>query len=207
MARYGMAINLKRCIGCHYCSVACKMENGVTKGSWSSVKTISEGQLDTAAGEYPNLKMTYLPALCMHCKDAPCVEVCPTGACYQREDGIVMINYDDCIGCKYCIVACPYQARYYNEEKGDYFARESEGGEQTEYQPHRRHVTEKCTLCEHRVSKGLRPACVEACPMAARVFGDLDDPDSEISQLVTYKRGYPLLEELGTEPSVYYIQP
>ena len=207
MARYGMAIDLKKCIGCHFCSVACKMENGISQGSWSRVATVGGQQLDTATGEYPNLKMIFLPALCMHCQDAPCVEVCPTGACYQREDGIVMVDYEECIGCKYCIVACPYQARYCNEESGDYFAAEPAPGEKPEYQSHKLNVTEKCTLCVHRVSRGERPACVEVCPMGARIFGDLDDPDSEVSRLITYKRGSRLLEELGTEPSVYYLQP
>jgi len=207
MARYGMVIDLKKCIGCHFCSVACKMENGIGQGSWSHVDTVGGLQIDTATGEYPNLEMIYLPALCMHCQDAPCVEVCPTGACYQREDGIVMVDYDKCIGCKYCIVACPYQARYYNEEHGGYFAAEPASGEKSGYQSHKLGVTEKCTLCVHRVEKGQRPACVEVCPMGARIFGDLDDPESDVCHLITYKHGSRLLEELGTEPSVYYLKP
>lgn len=207
MTRYGMVIDLKKCIGCHFCSVACKTENGIGQGSWSHVDTVGESRTDTATGEYPNLKMVYLPVLCMHCQDAPCVEVCPTGACYQREDGIVMVDYDKCVGCRYCIVACPYQARYYNEERGGYFAAEPASGEKPGYQPHKLGVTEKCTLCVHRVEREQNPACVEVCPMGARIFGDLDDPESEVCRLITYKRGTRLLEELGTEPSVYYLKP
>jgi molybdopterin-containing oxidoreductase family iron-sulfur binding subunit len=162
--------------------------------------------MDTASGEYLNLIMFYLPRLCMHCRDAPCVEVCPTGACYQREDGIVMVDYDKCVGCKYCIVACPYGARYYNKEGSAYFAAERPN-EKLGYRPHKLHMTEKCTLCLDRLESGKEPACVEVCPTGARHFGDLNDPQSEVSQLIARKHASQLLKDLGTEPSVYYLSP
>ena len=205
--RYGMVIDLRRCINCHACTVACKMENGISQGSWSRVETVGGQQLDTASGRYPNLSMVYLPRLCVHCQNAPCVEVCPTGACYQREDGIVLVDYDKCVGCKYCILACPYEARYYNEEESEYFAPELVSEEQSDYQKHKPGVTEKCILCVHRVERGEEPACVEACAQNARHFGDLNDPQSEVSRMIASKHAFAPLKDLGTEPSVYYIAP
>jgi len=187
--------------------MGCKMENAITRGSWTHVDTVGGQQMDTARGEHPNLSMVYFPGLCMHCEDAPCVEVCPTGACYQGENGIVLVDYDKCVGCNYCIVACPYRARYHNKEGSEYFAAESSPNEQPGFQLHQPGVTEKCTLCVHRVEMGKEPACVEVCPMDARCFGDLDDPQSEVSRLIMSKRGSQLLKELGTDPSVYYLQP
>jgi len=205
--RYGMVIDLERCIGCYACTIACKMENGISQGSWIRVDTMGGQQIDTAKGEYPNLSMLYLPRLCMHCQDAPCVEVCPTGACYKREDGIVLVDYDKCVGCKYCIVACPYTTRYHNKEGSGYFAAEPTPDEKLGYQQHKLGAAEKCTFCMHRVERGEEPACVEACPTSARHFGNLDDPQSEVSRLITSKYGAPLLKDLGTKPSVYYLPP
>ena len=199
MARYGMLIDLKRCIGCHTCTLACKVENSTKPGIfWNRVS-------DEELGQYPSVSRRFLPRLCMHCENAPCVEVCPSSASSRREDGIVLVDYDKCVGCKYCIVACPYGARYFNGEKAGYFGSGFTPQEELGYREHRVGVTEKCTFCVHRVEKGQEPACVQSCPTKARYFGDLDDPNSEVSQLMRSQRGFQLLKELQTNPSVYFL--
>lgn len=199
MARYGMVIDLKRCIGCNTCAIACKVENSTGPGIfWCSVE-------DREVGTYPLVSRQFLPKSCAHCQNPACVEVCPTGASYQREDGIVLIDYDKCIGCGYCIVACPYGARYYNKEKVGYFGAELTPNEELGYKQHQVGVVEKCNFCIHRVEEGREPACVEACPVEARSFGDLDDPSSNISHLIASRHGFQLLPELGTDPNLYYL--
>ena len=135
-------------------------------------------------GEYPNVEMSFLPRLCNHCDDPPCVDVCPVNATWQREDGIVVIDQETCIGCKYCIQACPYDMRYINPLTN---------------------TADKCDFCLQRVSKGLKPACVATCIGGARIFGDLNDPDSEVSKLVASEPVQVLKPEFGTEPQVFYI--
>jgi Fe-S-cluster-containing dehydrogenase component len=198
MARYGMVIDLNKCIGCHSCTVACKVENSTHPGVfWNRVE-------DVEAGKYPSVRRLLLPRACMHCQDSPCVDVCPTGASYQHNDGIVLVDYDKCIGCKACMAACPYQARYYNNETAGYFAGHSTPNEKLGFSNHKIGTVEKCNFCIHRVEKGLEPACVVACLAKARYFGDLDDPHSQVAELVA-KNGFQLLAELGTNPSVYYL--
>ncbi len=178
--RYGMLIDLRRCIGCHACSVACKAEFDVPLGSFRSWVEYVE------KGNYPNVSRSFLPRLCNQCNHPPCVSVCPTGATWKRdEDGIVVVDPDICIGCKYCIQACPYDARFLNPVTG---------------------TADKCDFCLHRVSQGLAPACVETCVGRARIFGDLNDPDSEISQMIANNPVAVLRPEQGTEPNVFYIE-
>ncbi len=213
MPRYGMVIDLLRCIGCQACTVACKAENSSKPGIfWNRV-------LDEEFGEYPAVRRMFLPRPCMHCKDAPCVEVCPTGASYRREDGIVLVDYNKCVGCKYCIEACPYGARYFNKGKAGYYGSVLTPGEKLGYEEHELGVVEKCTFCVHRIERGLAlglkpgvdhaatPACVNVCVASARYFGDLDDPNSQVSQLIRSRHGIPLLKELNTNPSVCYLWP
>ena len=201
MARYGMVIDLSRCIGCHACGIACKAENGTPPGVWWGKVLTSE------VGKYPSARIVYTPLLCMHCKNAPCVEVCPTGATYKRADGIVAVDYDKCMGCRYCEIACPYGARAFVEEIEPYYP---EFGftpyEEMMYQKHQKGVVEKCNFCMDRVAEGKEPACVATCVGYARHFGDLDDPNSEVSKLIAQRHGYQLLPELGTDPSVYYLR-
>jgi len=177
--QYGMVIDVNRCIGCHACTVACKSEFGVPLGvnrSWVEY---------TEKGIYPNVGRSFLPRLCNHCSEPPCVSVCPTNATYKREqDGIVVIDDGLCIGCKYCIQACPYDARFLNPVTG---------------------FADKCDFCIHRVSQGVEPACVNTCVGGARIFGDLIDPASNVSQLIAKKRVTVLRREMGTLPNVYYI--
>jgi molybdopterin-containing oxidoreductase family iron-sulfur binding subunit len=197
--RYGMVIDLKNCVGCMACTVACKAENQTRPGIfWNIVK-------DQEFGEYPMVARVFLPTPCMHCKEAPCVKVCPTGASHHRADGIVIIDYDKCIGCKYCIEACPYGARYFNGDPAGYFGTEITEMEKIGYARHKIGVVEKCTFCVDLVTKGIEPACVRTCIGKARYFGDLDDPDSKVSQLIKSRHGAQLLKELGTDPSVYYL--
>ena len=186
MTRWGMTIDLRRCVGCQTCTIACKQEHGLPAGTaWRFVA-------DCEVGEYPDVRRLFLPMQCMHCAEPPCVPVCPTGASRQREDGIVWIHYDACVGCGYCVVACPYGARYLIPA-GASSPMGSAG------------VADKCTWCYQRISAGREPACVEICPVGARVFGDLADPDSPIQAIVDQPGVSLLRPDLGTEPRVYYV--
>ncbi|MBN1147383.1 MAG: 4Fe-4S dicluster domain-containing protein [Anaerolineales bacterium] len=208
--RWGMVIDLDRCIGCEYCLRACSATNDVAADKpWNIV--VEE---KTTSGQ-----TFYFSRPCLHCQDAPCVEVCPVKATYHRDDGLIIMDYDRCIGCRYCEVACPYDARKFNWE-----ARSDEnpfiptwGIAEVPRRP--RGVVEKCTFCVHRIDKGLEiglipgidpeatPACVNACPVGARTFGNLKDPESPVAKLIADNPTLRLREELGTDPNVYYIPP
>ena len=203
---YGMVIDLKRCMGCQTCAVACKLENDEPPGIWwNRVLTVGGPDIDTPSGTTPNLEMSFLPLACQHCRDPPCVDVCPVKAAYIREDGLVLINWQTCIGCRYCIIACPYGVRSYSwrDTKALKVPDFQVGAAEVPVRP--LGVGEKCTFCFHRVDKGLDPACIAVCPARARFFGDVNDPNSEVSKLIKEKGGYQLQKELGTDPSVYFL--
>lgn len=204
MTRYAIAINKQRCIGCHTCALACKMSNNVPDGMlWNRVLTEGADVVDGAVGTYPNLSRSFLPVACQHCENPACLKVCPTGATYKDECGRVEIDYDKCIGCRMCMAACPYNARTFNWNEP---VRSAGGGYGEAAVPERsRGVMEKCTMCKERVDRGDKPMCVAACPPRARVFGDLDDPESEISKLRAQGNVEILLEDKGTRPQVFYL--
>jgi phenylacetyl-CoA:acceptor oxidoreductase 27-kDa subunit len=206
--QWAMVIDQNKCTGCGYCVLACRAHNDVSPDiTWNPV--LEAGQV----GE----KKVYLPRPCMQCAKAPCVEVCPVKASYYRPDGIVMMDYDKCIGCRYCEVACPYQARSFNWSafSGDNPAVPEWGEPEVARRP--RGVPEKCSFCYQRVDRGLAlglkpgvdpdatPACVVVCPTGARLFGDLNDPESNVSNALSENPTYRLRENLGTGPRVYYI--
>ena len=205
MTKLAIVIRQDRCIGCHTCSLACKMQNNIPQNMlWNRVLTEGCDIIDGAEGVYPNLSRSYLPLACQHCENPACLKVCPTGATYKDDKGRVEINYDKCIGCRMCMAACPYNARTFNwnepvrdpgHDYGDASVPTREKG-----------VMEKCTLCKERTDRGEEPMCVVCCPADARVFGDLDDPDSEVSQLAADERCYQLLEEKQTNPQVRYVR-
>jgi molybdopterin-containing oxidoreductase family iron-sulfur binding subunit len=187
--------------------MACKQANRTPPGVfWSRV-------LRGETGEFPNSVRQALPVLCMQCEEPDCMKVCPTGATYQTEDKIVRVDKDKCIGCKYCMMACPYGARYSVQEWKSYFPpglplSDYERFAKQEWEEKRGlGVATKCDFCIDRRAEGREPACVQSCPGKARVFGDLDDPESEISYLIKTKRGFVLRPEVGTEPKVYYLPP
>jgi molybdopterin-containing oxidoreductase family iron-sulfur binding subunit len=198
-----MVIDLKRCIGCGACILACKAENGTPPGIFFTKV------LDHVAGEFPIIKKKFIPVLCNHCKDASCVRVCPTGASFTREDGIILVDYNKCIGCKACVVACPYNNRMLLPKgslaKG-YFGDHLTPFERVKYTKFQEGVVVKCTFCHERVEDGLDPACVNTCPTEARIFGDLEDPDSKVTRLIRQRGGFQALPETNTEPSVFYIE-
>lgn len=176
--KYGMAIDVRKCVGCMSCSVSCKMENGVGFGEFRSWVNMTE------KGDFPTVKRFYQPRLCNHCENAPCVTVCPVKATYKREDGVVLVDKKKCIGCGYCVVACPYNARYLSETQK---------------------VVDKCTLCDHRIDNDGEPACVKNCMGKCRVFGDLNDSNSRVSQLISKNAAQVIYPHMGTRPQVYYI--
>jgi len=211
--RWGFGVDATKCIGCLRCVEACKRENNVPLtahhfNTWVERYVYLEGEsrarIDSHAdpvniaasgsekeyrfaNRYQDAKVEkafFVPKLCNQCTHPPCVQVCPVGATYKGRDGVVLIDAKYCIGCRYCVQACPYGARWFNEAKG---------------------VTQKCYWCYHRITKGLQPACVEACPVGARVFGDLNDKQSPISQFVRNNRVQVLKPETGNEPNVFYV--
>lgn len=204
MTKLGMVIDLDRCIGCQTCANACKVQNNVPMGMlWNRVLTEGSEEIDGVSGVYPHVKKKYIPVSCQHCENAPCVKVCPVGATYKADDGTVQIDYDRCIGCRYCMAACPYNVRVFNWTEAVRHPGFNYGDSKV---PVRKvGVVEKCTMCKERTSEGLDPMCVVCCPAEARTFGDLDDPNSEVSRLIREKNGEQLLKEKGTKPQVYYL--
>lgn len=205
---WAMVIDLAACTGCGYCTKACQAHNDTPPNiQWNRV-------IETGVR---NGEPTYMPRPCMHCDHAPCVDVCPVGATYKRDDGLVMMDYGKCIGCRYCEVACPYFARAFNWEafEGPNPVVPEWGEPDVERRP--RGVVEKCTFCYQRIDRGLArglvpgkdseatPACVAACPVGARYFGDLNDPESNVSRLLESEPSFRLREDLGTAPRVYYL--
>ena len=197
--RWGMVIDLVKCVGCQTCTIACKQEHALPpEVFWRYV-------VDCEVGEYPNVKRLFLPMQCMHCGTPPCVPVCPTGASQQRADGIVWVDYQKCVGCGYCAVACPYRARHLVHDQTWYFPDGPTLPEAKTTDPERRGVMTKCAFCRERLDGGLLPACVISCIANAIHFGDLDDPESQVSRLMKARGAVRLMPELGTDPSVYYL--
>jgi len=213
--KYGYALNVSLCIGCRQCAEACHRENNHDRpshGSYIRVFELDKGSLDLgkANSSYthpvPRDAHSYLPVACHHCDKPPCVDVCPTRATWKEPDGIVVVDYNWCIGCRYCEAACPYHARRFNWEKPKIPAEEvnpNQGYLSNRIRP--QGAMEKCTFCLHRVRKGQLPACLEACPAGARVFGNLLDPHSEIRWVLANKRVMVLKEDQGTVPSFFYF--
>lgn len=199
MTRYGMVIDLARCIGCDSCTIACRAENATPRGMlWSQV-------LKYETGIYPRSQLHFLPMQCMHCAEPECQKVCPTGAITKRDDGIVFTDSKKCMGCRSCMLACPYASPHPLDKICTYYEGHTTPFEKIGYRKHRAGTSEKCNFCLERIEQGLEPACVTACVAKARFFGDLNNPDSQVSRLVKERDGFVLSPELGTEPSCYYL--
>ena len=213
--KFGYALNLSICIGCRRCAEACHKENNHDRASGNSyirVLEMQKGTTDIATGNVnytnpvPHPDKYYMPVQCQQCDSPPCVDVCPVEATWKEKDGIVVVDYNWCIGCRYCEAACPYHARRFNWSKPQIPAEEITPVQA--YLSNRvrpQGVMEKCTFCLHRTRNGRLPACLEACPTGARVFGNLLDPKSEIRWVLENKRVFVLKEELGTKPSFFYF--
>lgn len=214
--RWGMVIDLVKCTRCHACVAACRIEHflplHVTWAKLIALEIESDGKAEVST----------FPVRCNQCQDAPCVKACPTEASQQRDDGIVVIDHDKCIGCRYCVIACPYQNRTFLSKDKDsgYFP----GYEKTRFEkkgeelyPHQVGTTQKCNFCVEKIDAGLQkgltpgidrdstPACVNTCQARAMTFGNLDDPNSAVSTLIRERGGFQLQEEYGTDPSVFYV--
>ncbi|MGO1594341.1 MAG: 4Fe-4S dicluster domain-containing protein [Ancrocorticia sp.] len=203
----GMIVDTERCIGCDTCAIACKTENNLPDDVWwNNVWTVGGAQDHTPAATPGRPTMWFLTVACQQCENPPCVPVCPTGATYKREkDGVVLIDYDKCIGCGACVEACPYDG--VRTRNADVIQRAnpfSLGG--YDIQPQQPATVSKCTFCEQRLEENRQPACVEVCPARARFFGDLDDPESEVSQLLETRESFTLHPEAGTKPSVHFLK-
>ncbi len=211
MTRYAIVADLNRCVGCQTCTSACKHANATAPGiQWRKV-------LDFEVGEFPDVSRAFMPVGCMHCDEPPCMDVCPTTATGKRDDGIVTIDYDKCIGCAYCAVACPYQARYRVDKPAAAYAGKTMRHEAMLEDPGRIGVAQKCTLCIDRIDEGkamglvpgldaaATPACVNSCISGALHMGDLDDPDSNVSKLLKENRHFRMHEDLGTGPGIVYL--
>ena len=210
MTRWAMVADLRRCVGCQTCTAACKHANATPPGvQWRRV-------LDMEFGSYPDVQRVFVPVGCQHCDEPACLDVCPTTATKKRADGIVTIDYDICIGCAYCAVACPYQARYKTQRPRYAYGAAMEN-ETKRHDDARLAVATKCTFCVDRIDAGLAsgqqpgvdpeatPACVNACITKAMTFGDLDDPQSNVAQLLDRTQHFRMHEELGTGPGFYYL--
>lgn len=220
--RWVMVIDLRKCVGCHACTIACVAENKLPPG------VVYRPVLEEEFGTYPNVTRRFLPRPCMQCEEPPCTPVCPVHATYRNEEGVVVMNYEQCIGCRYCITACPYAARTFDFGRtytegtaeaagiivGQARADDYERAANYEYGvPHARLGAEespignvrKCHFCLHRLAAGLLPACTTTCIGRATLFGDAHDPESLVSQMIARPNVMRLKEELGTQPRVYYV--
>jgi len=190
MSRMGFVIDLKRCIGCDTCAVGCKMENDVPPERFrlNVLDPHRDPQLERPLGVYPALSQFWLPTMCQHCSDAPCVAACPTRALWRDDDdGMVSLDKDRCVGCHRCEEACPYDALS--------FADETTG------------TADKCSFCDHRLAEGQAPMCQTVCPTRAITSGDLDDPASAAAQLVATRETWVLGESTGARPNIFYLKP
>lgn len=221
MTQYAMVIDLEKCVGCAACVIACKNENNIPDGIFWAHYT------KETVGKFPDVKYNFIPTLCNHCTNAPCVIVCPVDpkVVHKAENGMTLHDVDRCIGCRRCERACPYHVISFNGEEPHQNWRDEPGKEVTEKvggnvipysnpdpdaglceSIRRKNVVEKCLFCDHRVREGQNPYCVDACPALARIFGDADDPNSEVSKLLKANKAFRLKEDLNTQPNVYYIK-
>lgn len=213
--RWGMVIDLKKCVGCSACTINCATENALPPG------VIYRPVLEEQLGTYPNVARKFIPRPCMQCDEPSCTRVCPVKATFKRPDGVTVIDYDQCIGCRYCLTACPYSSR--TADFGDFFT-QGVGLDPKSVQPYEKRDTleyhqkrnrarhdspvgnaRKCTFCLHRIENGLLPSCVTTCIGHATMFGDLDDPKSLVTELSASQRVMRLKEDLGTKPKVFYL--
>ncbi len=223
MSTWGMIIDLNKCTGCAACVSACRLENNVTnvgpEQSQLGRATFWMDILEVVEGEYPNVHVQYIPRPCFHCENPPCTKVCPVRATYKNDEGLVAQIYYRCIGCRYCMVACPYAVKsfhWYEPNRPEEFQQICN----PDVSRRMKGVVEKCSFCNHRLqiaretsryeSRELReedfqPACVEACPTSAIVFGDLENEQHAVYRLKTSHRAFKMYEELGTEPKVIYL--
>ena len=223
MPRWGMVIDLDRCTGCQACVIACKQENNVPfilPDQAAKRRTIAWIHIIQLQDERSEEKIRFLPILCQHCDRPPCTPVCPVGATYKNQEGLVAQVYPRCIGCRYCANACPYTIKFFNWYPPQW-PEEMKPGLNPDVSVRPKGVVEKCTFCHHRLMKAkekaktekrelspedYQPACAQACPTGAMVFGDLDDPYSEVAQLSKDPRAFALMEDLGTRPKVIYLR-
>ncbi len=176
--RYALVVDSRRCINCKACIVACRAENRVPLGK------SRDWIVEERHGEWPKISAVFEPEQCHHCESPSCVRVCPTGASWQRSDGVVLVNASECVGCRYCMIACPYNARFFREDLG---------------------VVEKCTFCVQRLDRGEVPACVETCPSKVRIFGDLEDPAGKLREVLSTRQYRMKKPETGNGPQIYYL--
>jgi Fe-S-cluster-containing dehydrogenase component len=213
---FGYALDIQRCIGCRRCVYGCVEENNLSRDpqiQYIRVLRFKDGAMDLEQSdiyyepeEVPEKGYYYMPVQCQHCANAPCTKVCPVRATWTEPDGIVVVDYNWCIGCRYCMAACPYMGRWFNF--ADPGIPKEQVNPKTHYlgnRPRMRNVVEKCTFCIQRVRKGIYPKCVEVCPVGARKFGNLLDPNSEISMIIKTKRVFRLKDDLNTQPKFYYF--
>jgi len=199
MTKYAMVIDLNTCVGCNACMAACAMENQTPVWNAEKWRTYVH---DEESGMGATARRRFFPRLCNHCDNPPCMSVCPTGATYKKANGIVMVDEDLCMGCQACALACPYDARidvtYADVDQGKEFY----GSGYRRTSP----SVDKCSFCDHLVEQGQKPACVETCVGLSRMFGDLDNPNDPVAQMVASGAAQPPMPHIGTKPNVYYIE-
>lgn len=185
--QYALLFDLRRCIGCRTCVIACKLENNLEVGdNWIQVFSANGSLNDSPQGKYPQLSLVWRPVACMHCQNPPCRGACPEEAIYKREDGIVLIDEKKCTGCLLCQPACPYDVIHFKEGEN---------------------LADKCTLCCHRIDQGLIPNCARECIWGAILFGDINDPKSKVAKLIARRKGFVLKPEKKSLPSNHYLPP